>query len=663
MKTTSRRDILRRGGFLLAASQLSGLLSGLDFTPTAQGQDAREQLGTGTNPQMMGAHPLLAIEAAHPAALKPEYTGVHPRIFVTDAELETLRQRSRTTHRDLWQRALSTMISPHEKPAPAPAQGRRSQNSVGLSIAEAAFVYRIEQDPKYLALAKKFMEAAASYDIWGYKTDKPNVDLGAGHLLYGMSCGYDLLYHELTDAEREKYQKQLIRHATLLFNYYPLKPKKTFTYSQNHLFIPAAGLGFAAYALYGEVPEAADWAKRVRALYDRVLATYSIDGYYYEGFEYFVFATPWLIHYLDALAHATGEDLYDHPGLKNMYKYAAYSMLPDGKNVFDFGDVFDGPLTRTGQSPEYQRTHPDGKLHSNFNLLYRLAQRFNSGEAQGVAQWLDSLGQHNAEDYWSLVWYDPDVKPIPIEQQPTMQYFSDHDVVYWRSSWDSTATALAFKCGPPEGHYVSQIVASMPDWRMEPGHVHPDNASFILYGDGQYLSGVSGYAGVPMTDQSNTLLVDNHGQVREGSGHNAFDGCDYQRLNKIRILQVKQQEDGITVESDATLAYEPDVGIKSFRRSISLRGKEMTISDSVETESPHTLSILFHFDGDGQPSQLQIDVEAPKDALQKLEPNMMTGPGDPGQVDKGTRQQRGTRLRVSTPEPVTDENFKTVLRW
>jgi hypothetical protein len=53
----------------------------------------------------------------------------------------------------------------------------------------------IEGDAKYLEAAKKYMDAAVSYEIWGYANNKPNVDLAAGHLLYGLSVGYDLLYH------------------------------------------------------------------------------------------------------------------------------------------------------------------------------------------------------------------------------------------------------------------------------------------------------------------------------------------------------------------------------------------------------------------------------------------------------------------------------------
>jgi hypothetical protein len=58
------------------------------------------------------------------------------------------------------------------------------------------------------------------------------------------------------------------------------------------------------------------------------------------------FTTPWIIHYLDAQKHATGEDLFDQPGLRKTDLYAAHSLTPGGQMMFDFGDVFAGPVTR-----------------------------------------------------------------------------------------------------------------------------------------------------------------------------------------------------------------------------------------------------------------------------------------------------------------------------
>jgi Domain of unknown function (DUF4962)/Heparinase II/III-like protein len=639
-------------------------------------QDARElQEEKRASANLKGEHPLEQLMRSRKSSLKPELAGVHPRVYVTNEELNQLRDRARITHKELWQQALQRVRALSTEPPPAPAQKRREQNEVGIAIAEAAFVYKIERDPKYLNAAKKFMDAAVSYDIWGYANNKPNVDLAAGHLLYGLGWGYDLLYNDLTESERSRYRDKLIKQARLLADYFKPKSGRTFAYSQNHTFIPMAGLGVAAYALYGETPEAAEWASLARAIFDRVLATYSQDGYYYEGFEYWIFSTPWLVHYLDAHAHATGEDLYDLPGFRQMHKYVAHSMLPTGRYVFDFGDIFEGPLTRAGKGVESQRTHPGGRFHTNFNLLYRLAQRFQSGEAQGVAHWLKSFDQVNAEDFWSLVWYDNNVKPVPIERQQTSYYFRDHEVVFWRSDWTPNATAFAFKCGPSEGHHTATGLKQFPDWRLSSGHAHPDANSFIIFARGEYLTGDTGYAGVPLTEHHNTLLFGGKGQAKEGSGHDAFADVPYERLNQIRIDEVKFENGHVLVRGDATKAYEPELGVRKFLRQFEYSANEgFTIRDEVELVKPAVVTSIVHADTSIQKDwtnrfsigagkvNLLVEALEPKDLHSAIETNVVTAPGPPGSVDKGERQERGRKLLLSTSRPVTATRFQVRLK-
>ena len=304
----THRIVPRLGGILF--------LSALMWPAGVVAQDANEALGPKDSSTKNAQTPLVEEMKTLHSALRPELSGVHPRIYFTGEELDRLRIAAHGPQKIWWQQQLKNLRALQGPPPAPPAEKRRAQNDVAFAIAEAAFAYKMEGDPRYLAAAKQYMDAAVSYDIWGYSFSKPNVDLAAGHLLYGMGVGYDLLYNDLTPAEREKYRNKIAKQGHLLYEYFAPRSGRSWAYSQNHTFIPMAGLGIAAYAVYGEVPEAKQWAALARAIYSRVLAIYSKDGYYYEGFEYWIFATPWIIHYLDAQKHAVGEDLFDQPGLK-----------------------------------------------------------------------------------------------------------------------------------------------------------------------------------------------------------------------------------------------------------------------------------------------------------------------------------------------------------
>jgi Domain of unknown function (DUF4962)/Heparinase II/III-like protein len=671
MASRNSRTIVRKAGIFHALPTLICLLFLLNGHLTAQ--DANESLGPKDNAAKGASTPLLYEIRTLPSSLRPELTGIHPRVYFTDTELKALRVEAHGAQNAWWNAQLQYIRALQGPPPPPPAEKRRAQNDVAFAIAEAAFAYKMEGDPKYLAAAKLYMDAAVSYDVWGYSFSKPNVDLAAGHLLYGMGVAYDLLYHDLTPEEREKYRNKIAHQGHLLYEFFAPRPGRSWAYSQNHTFIPMAGLGIAAYAVYGEVPEAKQWAALSRAIYGKVLETYSKDGYYYEGFEYWIFSTPWIIHYLDAQKHATGEDLFDQPGLRKTHLYAAHSLTPGGQMMFDFGDVFEGPVTRAKMGDDYERSHPRGHFESNYNLLYDLAARYNDSEIQGVADWMKSMGHTGQEEWWTLAWRNPKLKATPIEKVEPWHHFPDHDVVFWRSSWDAQATAIAFKCGPPEGHSATDLIARMPDWHTEQGHVHPDVNSFILWAHGQYLTGDSGYAGVPMTIEHNTLLVDGRGQGNEGKGHDAWAGFPYEQMNKARITRAQLTAHGFEMEGEGAGVYDSSLQLRRYLRRLTMRSDgKIDVNDVVEGAIPHTFTEVLHSDTRIEKKEptaeqkfqtnvndvaLHIHLISPPHVVSTVEQNVVMGPGKPGSVDKGTREPRGERLVVSTLEKVTSTQF------
>src|SRR5882757_11064066 len=70
-------------------------------------QDDKENLGPKDDKQSKAVNPITPLMQTVTWQLKPELRGVHPRVFVNAAEIEALRQRAHSTHREMWQATLN----------------------------------------------------------------------------------------------------------------------------------------------------------------------------------------------------------------------------------------------------------------------------------------------------------------------------------------------------------------------------------------------------------------------------------------------------------------------------------------------------------------------------------------------------------------------------
>lgn len=607
---------------------------------------------------------------SRPVKLRPELAGKHPRVFFTTESLAKLRQRAQTPpHSELWRKGLAGERLLKLKPLPpgAPELDRSGhgapQYRASYALAELTLAYAIEQDPRLLEAAKQWLLAIIQYEPWGYTFSKPNTDLPAAHFLYAVGLAYDTLYDKLTEEERSAVRRKLVRQGNLMYEYFRYKPKKTYAYSQNHTGIPQAGLAVAAFALMGEEKDAEQWAQLSRAIYDRILSTFGIDGYYYEGFHYYVFSLHWIVRYLDALEHATGEDLY--PRMRERFAplkfYAAHSVLPGGDGVFDFGDTGKGSVDRNGETV---------KLNTGHEVLYRFAAKYRDEQAQGVAHWLRrDLQTETWEDFWAFYSYDAGLRAAPITSLPTFHHFEDNDTVFWRSSWSANATAVAFRCGPPEGHHVTALKPRIPEWRLSTGHAHPDSNSFIIYANGRYLTGDTGYIGVKLAGDHNTVLVDDRGHADEGQ-HHIYKDVPYERLDRIEISDRVLAPDHFYVRGEAATAYFPELGLERFTRHFLFAAPDyFLVWDELQTKEPRRFTWLLNADRKieqlapsrfliiNEPAALFVERVAPANADVKIEPQMVIGQGKPGSVEKGEPDLRGLQLIARTTEKIRQAEF------
>lgn len=157
---------------------------------------------------------------------------------------------------------------------------------------------------------------------------------------------------------------------------------------------------------------------------------------------------------------------------------------------------------------------------------------------------------------------------------------------------------------------------------------------------------------------------------KEGRGHDTFEDVSYDRLNQIRITDVKVDKDRVVVWGDAAAAYEQELGVKKFMRRFEFNPRTgFNVSDEVQMEKPAIMTLLLHTDGvftretenrfntSARGVKLLVEITEPKQLKTEMQANVLTAPGPPGSVDKGERQERGYKLLISSAAPVTTLKF------
>lgn len=601
-----------------------------------------------------------------PVKLKPELKNVHPRLFFTASDLPKMRERAKGADKELWLETLKVIKSfgtnipdvndedLYKSGLAERKKGTMTQYSLAFRISQISFAYAIERDEKYLDLAKKLTLAACDMPIWGYKTNKPNVDLPPAHLLYAVAFAYDTLFDKLTNEERTFIKDKLIKQSRLMYDYFKYKPNKRYTYTQNHTWIPMAGLAIASYALMDETDEAQDWARLSRSVFERTMLAFGTDGYFYESFHYFGFAFRWMIRYFDAHLSITGENLYIPMESKftGMKYFAMHSILPDRENVFDFADIGDGSLNRNKESKRE-------KLYGEYDILYRFASVYQDSQAQTVADFIRTetdLGTR--EPMWAFINHDSKIQPALLSQIPTKIHFVDNDTVFGRTDWTKNATAFAFRSSPPEGHYAAKLADKIPDWRQNTGHAHPDANSFIIFANGKYLTGDTGYLGIKQTDDHNTILINGRGQANDGV-YEMFKEVSNEKLDKIRIADISLTKDYFYIRGEAASGYYDDLKLKKFDRHFLYvnSGNYFIVWDELESDKSSEFTFLLNADKEidlegnqatliNEDAALRVIRISPNEANSKVVPQMIQARGLPGSVSKGDTEQRGVQLQT-----------------
>ena len=181
-----------------------------------------------------------------------------------------------------------------------------------------------------------------------------------------------------------------------------------------------------------------------------------------------------------------------------------------------------------------------------------------------------------------FLWYDPRLEHAPLEELSLVKAYPDLGLVSSRTSWQSDATYLMFKCGSPGGNKAwaaGQAYNRTNNWQtISVGHDHPDANGFILIKGEDYLAVDEGYSRSKFSKHHSTLLVDGQGQYKEG-GYNAFRDLGPEwggRLEAAFSLGSSSYTRG-----EAVRCYEAHLGLRQFTRQIIFEGDAVFIYDTV----------------------------------------------------------------------------------
>jgi len=423
-----------------------------------------------------------------------------------------------------------------------------------------AFIYAITGDRARGKNAKQGMLNTLKLKRWDYFLEDGQHTLGflqGGRTTAWMSLSYDWIYDLLSPEERKEVLRQIAEQGcvpcfrALYGMRYPesvkgwsFDPERNFPIevpdmsrwpvilgNNNFRAVISGGFALGLFALEGKDDRFDKWFEMLMDSFYRFVNIYAPDGSYDEGVSYCNYASTYLIYFMEIMKRKRGIELFDAGNFVgmmdcNLALFFPHHLNPTGS--VNFGD--------------------SGRSMNSSNAFW-VARKSRDGLTQYQA-----LNFPSGHDIFSLVFYDPTVKPVAPNES---LYFKklDLDWIVTRTGYGMNDLVVAMRSGPPANHE------------------HADRNSVILKYFGEIL----------LADQKrptydpkhpewflrtspahNTILIDNRGHQY----HNGEEGTNASKASA-KITRMGERSGYVFWSSDATPAYQlVDNDVKSITRTV-----------------------------------------------------------------------------------------------
>ncbi len=472
------------------------------------------------------------------------------------------------------------------------------------------------------------MISIANFEDW-----HPKHFLDTAEMTMTMAVGYDWLYHEMTEDERQIVRDAIINHGLKA----ALKYKGGLNSNNNWNQIRHGSLLAGALAVYEHQPELAEEIlQQAHQYYQCALASYE-GGIYPEGPSYWGYGTSFSFLMSACLKSATGDDwgITQSPGFYESFDFVLQTTAPS-KRLFNFADCSEGPMhlpIHMWAGDVYNR--PDFTTVSMASF-YRYLDRVDTTSFR-----INPL---------ALLWYHP-ITDAKAATPPTL-YVGQGKKVHlatMRSSWDDNASFIGIKAG-----------------EIRVNHGHMDIGSFIIEADGvrwatdlgaerKIYDGRDAWSTAQDSKRwsyfrvnnfsHNTLTLGNH--IQNVSGENNVIASKQDASGSFAVInmsnaydgQAKQIHRGITVLPDKSMLVQDDY--QGIDPTMDLRWNMMTQTRISIAEDGQSASL----ERGGQTMQVKL--------LQPAKARFIITDATPPTKDENPNQGY-QRLSVILPAPVSD---------
>ncbi|MFK7805546.1 MAG: heparinase II/III family protein [Anaerolineae bacterium] len=466
----------------------------------------------------------------------------HPHLFLDTAEIDEIKQKietydwAQTAFESLQAEADSLIgvdiIVPdtgggfyHDDDDAAYAITQRHYDLADIAR-DSGLMYQFTDNPLYMEKAREILlaysDAYLTYDITdkeGRTGDQASAGgrataqgINEARWIIPLAWAFDLVYNDLTEAERTKIADQLLRPAADLIMLNNEGRHNHQTWYNSGVGVIGFVLGDAEYIWYSLLKDDSSLNYQL----DKSVTT---DGMWYEGTMHYQFYVLRALQPLMEATHHAGFNVYDNPQYKGLFDF----MVTYADPGLEMPTINDGRVVNLTDSDRV----------TYYELAYRRL---------GDPTYVPILEESRRTDLNALLY---GVGDLGAAAEPAWQteLYSDSDLTVMRS-----------------GTADDGIQATVNFMGYQGGHSHADQLSLVLYGAGAELAPDAGSIKYRIPEQEayfkttlahNALVVDGISQERAAGG----ELTKFVANGSAQMAQVRSSDlyDGVTLQRTVLL--------------------------------------------------------------------------------------------------------------